>query len=90
MDLPDCPACNGQTELNGLGGVHCFFCGFDTGRHAPVADSISPPGSVEKREPAEVLPMVKQGGKTFYKTADGKLLPLIDNLPNPKPRNPNP
>ena len=25
--IPNCPVCNGERELNGLGGFVCYFCG---------------------------------------------------------------
>lgn len=29
--LLNCPKCNGQTELNGQGGIECHFCGYNSG-----------------------------------------------------------
>jgi tRNA(Ile2) C34 agmatinyltransferase TiaS len=26
--IPPCPRCGGETELDGLGGIACHFCGF--------------------------------------------------------------
>lgn len=28
--IPNCPVCNGERELNGLGGYVCYFCGTST------------------------------------------------------------
>lgn len=29
-DIPNCPNCHGERELNGSGGYICFFCGLET------------------------------------------------------------
>lgn len=35
-----CPVCGGDTEFNAAGGIHCTFCGFDSGDSVP-ADLIA-------------------------------------------------
>lgn len=52
--IPNCPSCNGETELNGHGGISCFFCGYDSGRSMPN------PGNkglhIMEKLPTETLP----------------------------------
>jgi hypothetical protein len=37
--IPNCIQCRGQTELNGLGGITCHFCGYDSGNKMPILGS---------------------------------------------------
>jgi hypothetical protein len=35
MTLKNCPICNGQTEMNGSGGLDCHFCG-----HSFISETV--------------------------------------------------
>jgi hypothetical protein len=68
-----CPNCEGQTELNGNGGTHCFFCNHDYGNQipennpqgsAPAQDSIGKAELVESRRELKIDETLHIGGGT--------------------------
>lgn len=74
--IPDCPNCDGETELNGQGGINCFFCGLDTGSKLP--ESSNQPHPFPEREIMPVL--TKEDGTKVVIYPTGEEKPLVDNL----------